>query len=425
MFALVDCNSFFASCEQVFRPDLVGKPVVVLSNNDGVVVARSAEAKKLGIPMGEPFFKIKRLVEQNRIHVFSSNYILYNDLSRRVMRTLEQWSPNVEVYSIDEAFLDFDGLGIDDFDALGRTMTETVRKWTGIPVSVGIAPTKTLAKIAAETAKTRGIAACDLSDETAWDTVLKEFDIGDVWGVGRRLVKPFRNLGLRTAYDLSRVDPIWMRRQYSIIQEKTVRELRGEPCFGIEPPQPKKSIQVSRSFGDATDRLEDLEEAVATFAAKAAQKAREQGSVAPAVYVHVNTSWFHKDKASYYSDSTVTTFPIPTSSSPEIVSAAIEGLRRIYKPALPYKKATVILLDLLDADVTRSQGYLFEKDEKRNSDRRETERRLMESLDEINRRLGSRTVFFGAEGIEQTWRPRRENVSPNYTTDMDGLPVVR
>lgn len=426
MFALVDCNSFFASCEQVFQPRLVGKPVVVLSNNDGIVVARSREAKRLGIPMGEAFFKIKKLVENGGVHVFSSNYELYADMSRRVMQTLTQWTPLIEFYSIDEAFLDFTGTKVDDFSELGRTICETVRRWTGIPVSVGVAPTKTLAKVANETAKARETGVCCLLDDEQRQAALRAFDIGDVWGIGRRLVAPLRRLGLRTADDLSRVDPLWMRRHYSIVLEKTVRELRGEPCFDLDSePQPKQSIQVSRSFGEAVERLNDLENAVATFAAKAAEKARSQGSVAAAVYVHVNTSYFQKDRTQYYSQGATHTFPLPTASSLEIISAAHGILRQLFKPQYRYKKATVILLDLRDAEACRSQGLLFEPDETRDAARRELERRLMESLDRINGRFGKRTVFLGSEGVDTGWRPQREHRSDRFTTCLAEFVVAR
>ncbi len=426
LLALVDCNSFFASCEKVFRPDLKGKAVVVLSNNDGIVVARSAEAKKLGIPMGEAFFKIKRLVDNGAVQVFSSNYRLYSDLSWRVMKTLEQWTPNIEIYSVDEAFLDFSGVRVEDPTRLGNEISTTVKQWTGIPVSVGFAPTKTLCKIAAETAKGKEIGVCSLENDADRETALKAFDVGEVWGVGRRLVPQFRRLGLRTAFDLSQVDPLWMRRNFSIVQEKMVRELRGEPCFDLEDaPEPKKSIQISRSFGEATDRLEDLEEAVATFAAKAAEKARVQNSVATAVYVHVNTSWFRQDKEQYYSQGLMTPFPIPTASSMEIIEVALETLRKIFKPDRRYKKAMVVLHELKDAAAVQSQGFLFEKNEERDAERRATELKVMEVLDQINLRHGKGTVFFGAEGIDKDWRSHQDTVSPCYTTRLSELPVVR
>jgi DNA polymerase V len=427
MFALVDCNSFFASCERLFRPDLADKPVVVLSNNDGVVVARTKEAKQLGIKMGEPFFQIKQLVQQKRLTVFSSNFTLYSDLSRRVMQTLENFCPSVEIYSIDEAFLDLSGMEIKNLNEFSLSIAKTVLQWTGIPVSVGIAATKTLAKVANETAKKNETTVCDLLDESERIKTLQKFDIADVWGIGRRLIVSLRRLGLRTAYELSQVDPLWMRKNFSIIQEKTVRELRGEICFDVEIPQSRKSIQVSRSFGDTISKYDDLEEAVATFAIRAAEKARSDGTVASAVYVHVNTSRFKKNKEDYYSNGVVVPFPEPTSNSIEIIAAAKNGLRQIFVTNIQYKKATVILLNLIDAEFAAAQKYLFDKNESYSPERKETENKLMNSIDEINRRFGRHTIFFGVESINKpaAWNARKNMTSPCYTTNFNDLPIAK
>jgi DNA polymerase V len=342
------------------------------------------------------------------------------------MKTLEHWTPNIEVYSVDEAFLDLAGTRIDSPDALGREIIATIKQWTGIPISIGFAPTKTLCKVANETAKSKGMGVCSLMDENARIAALKQFEVGEVWGVGRRLAPRFQRLGLKTAYDLSQVDPQWMRKNFSIVQEQTVRELRGEPCFELDDaPEPKKSIQVSRSFGAATERLEDLEEAIATFAARAAEKTRAQGSVASAVYVHINTSWYKKDNAGYYSQGMMTCFRVSTACTMEIIAVALDSLRKIYKPNRLYKKATVILHELRNTDVVQSQGFLFEKNEERNADRRATEQKVMEALDRINFQHGKGTLFFGAEGIKKDWRSRQDVVSPCYTTCLNELPVVR
>ncbi|MDR0391183.1 MAG: Y-family DNA polymerase [Planctomycetaceae bacterium] len=426
VFLLVDCNSFFASCERLFRPDLAGRAVVVLSNNDGVVVARSKEAKQLGIKMGEPFFRIKQLTQQKKVAVFSSNFTLYADLSRRVMQTLENFCPVVEIYSIDEAFLDLSGMRINDLNKFGQNIATTVYRWTGIPVSVGIAPTRTLAKIANEIAKSTGALVHNLQDESERIKSLQNFDIGDVWGVGRRLVVSFRRLGLRTAYELSQVDPIWMRKNYSVMQEKTVRELCGENCFETDVPQLRKSIQVSRSFGDTISSLEELEGAVAAFAVRAAEKARVDGTVASAVYVHINTSRFKKGKEDYYSNGIAIPFFKPTSNTIEIIAAARKGLREIFVPRMQYKKATIILLNLIDSKFAESQKFLFDSNDSYSPERRETEKRLMNSLDAINSRFGRHTVFFGIEGIQQpTWHARQNMISPQYTTDINDLPIVK
>ena len=427
MLGLVDCNSFFASCEKVFQPWLADQPVVVLSNNDGIVVARSPEAKQLGIPMGEAFFKIKRLVESNRVKVFSGNYNLYGNLSKRVMKTLENWSPDIEIYSIDEAFLDFGGMTTIEALAKGREIVQTVQAWTGIPVSVGIAPTKTLSKVANETAKAKKMGVCVLIEEADRLTALEQFDIADVWGVGRALVKKFRSYGLRNALQLSQVDPLWMRKHHSIVQEKMVLELRGEPCFTLdEEPQPKQSIQVSRSFGELVEDLEELEESVTKFASRAAEKVREQGSVVSAIQVHIATNWFKKETEEYYSNTALIPFPVPTASTFEIVEAALSGLRRVFQPGRRYKRAGVIMVNLLDAEASRKQGFLFEKDEVRNAARRADEEAVSAVMDRINERFGVGGVFLAAQGVGKSdWQPKREMVSPDFLCSYDELPVVR
>ena len=425
LYGLLDCNSFFASCEKLFRPDLKDKAVVVLSNNDGVVVARSLEAKLLGIPMGEPYFKIKRLVEHGRVVVFSSNYRLYGDMSNRVMKTLQQWTPNVEIYSIDEAFLDFTGLGIerDGIDSFLQEITTTVRKWTGIPVSLGLGTTMTLAKVANDVAK-KGNGTCSLLDAPSRNHALSQLEVGEVWGVGRRLAPKMFKLGIRTGKDLASTDPVWMRKQFSVVQEQLVRELNGESCLDLTTvPAPRKSIQVSRSFQEATNDFRALAEAVSTFAAKACEKARSEGTVASAVYVHLNTSWF-KEKSEIVSEGKTRGFTIPTSSSPEIIRTALALLREIYREGPLYKKVSVTLLDLRNGDAVKSQGLLFDLDDKNPEDRKRDDR-LMESVDRINRQFGKGTVVFGSQGTDQRWRSASDHCSPNYTLRFDDLPIVK
>ena len=424
LYGLIDCNSFFASCEKLFRPDLANKPVVVLSNNDGVVVARSPEAKKLGIPMGEAYFKIKRLVEHGRVVVFSSNYRLYADMSNRVLKTLKRWTPLIEIYSIDEAFLDFTGFGIcnESVESLMKEITSTVTKWTGIPVSLGIGSTMTLAKVANDLAKKRN-GICALLDPVVREKALDELEIGDVWGVGRRLAPRMYKLGFRTAKALAAADPVWMRKEFSVVQEKLVRELNGECCLDLtEVAPPRKNIQVSRSFSEATNDYRSLSEAVATFAAKASEKARSDGTVATAVYVHLNTSWYKKD--SYISDGQTRGFNFPTSSTPEIIHTALGLLREIYREGPLYKKASVMLLNLQNADAVKSQGVLFDLDDKNPADRKR-DNQLMESVDRINHSLGKGTLFFGSQGTNQKWRGASEHCSPNYTLNFAELPIVK
>jgi len=423
LYGLVDCNSFFVSCEKLFRPDLADKPVVVLSNNDGVIVSRSPEAKKLGIPMGEAYYKIKRLAESGLVKVFSSNYRLYGDLSHRVMRLLHRWTPSVEIYSIDEAFLDFTGLGYDrtSIDTLLHEIVTTVRKWIGIPVSIGLGQTMTLSKVANDIAK-KGNGVCNLLDADRRRAALANMEIGDVWGIGRRLTPKMIKLGIRTAWDLASIDPLWMRREFSIVQEQLVRELNGECCLDLAEVQPpRKSIQVSRSFHDATDDYRLIAEAVSTFAAKACEKARSDGTVASAIHVHINTSYH---SGNYISDGRASGFDIPTAHTPDVIRTALGLLKSIYRQGVMYKKASVMLLDMKDADAVRSQGFLFDMDSKSPEDKRRGDR-LMISVDRINETFGKGTLFFGAQGTEQTWRGASDHCSPSYTVSWNELPVAR
>jgi len=422
LYGLLDCNCFFASCEKLFRPDLRNKPVVVLSNNDGVVVARSPEAKKLGIPMGEPYFKIKRLAESSQVIVFSSNYRLYGDMSNRVMKTLQQWTSHVEIYSIDEAFLDLTSYSNTSIESLTLEIVSTVKKWTGIPVSLGVGSTMTLAKVANDVAKKSG-GTCALIEPIVRDQALANMGIGDVWGIGRRLAPKLIRMGFRTAKDLAAVDPLWMRKNYSVVQERLVRELNGESCLDLtEVPTPRKNIQVSRSFSEATDDYGSLAEAVSTFAVRACEKARSEGTVAAAVYVHLNTSWYRKD--SYVSDGKMRGLNLPTSSTPEVIRTALALLREIYREGVLYKKASVMLLNLQDSNVVKSQGTLFDMGGK-NPNEQERDDILMKTVDHINHSFGKGTMVFGSQGVEQRWRGVSEHSSPNYTINFSDLPIAK
>jgi DNA polymerase V len=423
IYGLLDCNSFFASCEKLFRPDLRNRPVVVLSNNDGVVVARSPEAKQLGIPMGEAYFKIKRLAESGQVIVFSSNYRLYGDMSNRVMKTLQQWTPHVEVYSIDEAFLDLTSYSSTSVESLMSEIVSTITKWTGISVSPGVGTTMTLAKVANDVAKKSG-GTCSLIELSVRDQALAGMEIGDVWGIGRRLAPRLIRMGFRTAKDLAAVDPLWMRKQFSIVQEQLVRELNGERCLDITTiPTPRKNIQVSRSFSEATNDYRSLAEAVSTFAARACEKARSEGTVAAAVYVHLNTSWYKKND-SYVSDGKMRGIIVPTSSSPDVIRTALGLLREIYRKGVFYKKASVMLLNLQESKAVKSQGVLFDMGGK-NPDDQQRDDTLMETVDQINRSFGKGTMVFGSQGVEQKWRGASEHCSPNYTLHFAELPVVK
>lgn len=423
LYGLVDCNSFFASCEKLFRPDLADKAVVVLSNNDGVIVSRSPEAKKLGIPMGEPYYKIKRLAESGQVKVFSSNYRLYGDLSHRVMRLLHEWTPFVEVYSIDEAFLNFTGLGHDraSIDALLDEIVTTIKKGVGIPVSIGLGSTMTLSKVANDIAKKRN-GICNLLDPADRRAALADLPIGDVWGIGRRLAPRMIKLGIRTVRDLAELDPLRVRREFSVVRERLVRELNGECCIDLAEVQPpRKSIQVSRSFHDATDDVLVLTEAVSTFAARACEKARSEGTVASAVSVHLNTSYH---SGNYVSDGCTRTFALPTAHTPDVIRTVRDMLRSIYRQGPMYKKASVMLLDMKDAGAVRSRKLLFDPDDKSAEDRNR-EDRLMVSLDRVNATFGKGSLFFGSQGTERSWQGASDHCSPDYTGNWGEIPVVK
>ncbi|MDR2754917.1 MAG: Y-family DNA polymerase [Planctomycetaceae bacterium] len=422
IYGLLDCNNFFASCERLFRPDLVNKPVVVLSNNDGVVIARSPEAKQLGIAMGEAYFKIKRLAESGKITVFSSNFSFYGDISSRIMQMLYRWVPSVEIYSIDEAFLDFSNLGLDSetIIPIQHEIITIIKKWTGIPVSLGLGPTMTLAKVANDIAK-KGDGICNLIDKEYRNEILSRIEINQVWGVGRRLAPKMVKLGIHTAHDLAMIDPHWMRREFGILQEQLIRELNGEHCIDLNNmPSPRKSIQVSRSFHETIDDFQTLAEAVATFAAKACEQARSDGTVASGIYVHLNTSRY---KETYLSEGKAQGFNRATAHSPTVIQTALELLRSLFRQGTPYKKATVILLNLKDNTVIKSQGILFNMDNKTPEEHYQEER-LMESVDHINQTMGKGKLFFGSQGMKQYWRGASEHQSPKYTTHWNELPVV-
>jgi len=423
VFALIDCNNFYASCERVFAPHLRDVPVVVLSNNDGCVVARSAEAKELGIPMAAPFFKFRRLAKHRKVKVFSSNYALYGDMSARVMRTLSEFTPHLEIYSIDEAFLDLSGNGRRDLTALGHEIAATVLRTTGIPVSVGLGPTKVLAKVANRIAK-RNPETGGVLDFTALgphrEAHLAQIDVEDVWGIGKRWSETLRQLGISTALDLRDADPHLVRRRLSVVGERIVSELRGTSCLALDDAPPaKRQIMTSRTFGDRVTERADMREAVSTFAARTAEKLRGQGSRARALLVFVTTGTFNEHEPRY-SNSATRALPVATHDSGELIAAAVDALDGIWRPGYRYMKAGVMLLDIVPE--SHDQGALF--DAPRPQSRGRT-RRLMGALDRLNRDLGRGTVRYAAEGLRKAWRMKQEHRSPAYTTRWDQLPVVR
>ncbi len=415
--ALIDCNSFYASCERIFNPKLLGKPIVVLSNNDGCIITRSAEAKALGIKMGEPYFKAKKIIEKNNVKVFSSNYSLYGDISQRVMEILLGFSPEVEIYSIDEAFLNFKGFKNHELLTYCKHIRQTIKQWVGIPVSIGVGSTKTLSKIANHLAKKEadyeGI--CILKGDEKIEEALNRIEIGDVWGIGRRLSKFLRNYEVRTAKQFAFLDRRWIRKNMGVVGEKIQLELCGVSCLDLELlPSPKKSCCVSRSFSRPIEKIEELQESIANYGSRVAEKIREEGLIAQSMSIFVLTNHFNK-KEKQYSSSIKLQLDYPTSDSKLIVKRAVEGIKRIYKEGYRYKKAGIILYELHSSSSVRG---LLDYDKSRTDS-------LMRSLDEINYRYGSATLRLAAEGIRRSWHMRREKVSPCYTTSFDQLMIVK
>ncbi len=412
MLALCDCNSFYASCEAIFDPSLQGKPVIVLSNNDGCVVARSHQAKALGIRMGEPIFKIRDLIRSHHVVVFSSNYALYGDLSQRVMTALAEFTPESEIYSIDEAFLNLSGFGHLDLNDYGRTIRQTVLRWTGVPISIGIAPTKTLTKVAGDIAK-KSIDGVFLLP-TQPDLILADVPIADLWGIGRSHARSLQSHGIATALQLRDVNLNWARKEYSVVMQRLVLELRGQPCFDLElNPPPKKSITVSRSFSQPIVLLPELREAIATYTSRAAEKLRLHLLTADAIQVFAHTSRFRED---YYSDSATLTFAHSSDNTAEILHYALLGCDRIYRSSQQFKKAGVLLLGLRPK--SQRQLSLWEPDEVQSD-------ALMEVMDGINARFGRGTIQFAVAGLKKPWAMKGEMRSPRYTTVWAEIPVVR
>lgn len=420
VFALVDCNNFYASCEKLFRPDLKDTPVVVLSNNDGCVVARSREAKLLGIKMGVPVFQIKAEMQRHGILAFSSNYALYADLSSRVMRTLEEMAPRVEVYSIDEAFLDLTGIeSAISLVEFGQQVRERIGQWIGITVCVGIAPTKTLAKLANHAAKkypaTQGVV--DLTNPDRQRRLLALVPVDDVWGVGRRLSKRLNALGITTALDLANASPRAIRDQFSVVLERTVRELNGESCIELEEiPPTKKQIVCSRSFGAKVTQFELLRQAVCEYATRATEKLRKEQQQAKVMTVFIRTSPF-KDNEPQYSNSASGELLIPSCDTRDFIELSSHLLKRIWKDGFRYAKAGVMLSDFYDPGMF--QPGLFD-----DISTRSNSQQLMSVLDTINQ-SGAGKVFFAGQGTKKDWSMKREHLSPAYTTRWDQLPRVK
>ncbi|HBR5958946.1 MULTISPECIES: Y-family DNA polymerase [Klebsiella] len=421
MFALCDVNSFYASCETVFRPDLKGRPVVVLSNNDGCVIARSAEAKPF-VKMGEPYFKQKDMFRRHGIIAFSSNYELYADMSNRVMTTLEELSPRCEIYSIDEAFCDLTGVrNCRDLTDFGREIRETVLRRTHLTVGVGIAQTKTLAKLANHAAKqwqrqTGGVV--DLSNIERQRKLMALLPVDEVWGVGRRISKKLESMGIDTVLKLADTDIRFIRKQFNVVLERTVRELRGEPCLGLEEFAPvKQEIVCSRSFGGRITEYHEMRQAICSYASRAAEKLRGEHQYCRFISAFVKTSPFALNEP-YYGNSASVKLLTPSQDSRDIITAATKCLDAIWRDGHRYQKAGVMLGDFYSQGV--AQLNLFDD----NAPRQNSEK-LMEVLDHLNAKDGRGTLYFAGQGIQTAWQMKRDMLSPRYTTRFSDLLKVR
>ena len=422
LFGLADCNNFYCSCERVFHPDLRNKPVVVLSNNDGCIIARSEESKALGIKMGEPFYQVKERLEQNDVAVFSSNYNLYGDMSRRVMSLLSTYTPRLDIYSVDEAFLDFSGM--DDTEHLVkycRQMVKSITKGTGIPISLGIAPTKTLAKMASKFAKKyKGYEnVCLIDTDEKREKALRLFEIGDVWGIGHRHTQKLAYHGIKTAWDFIQKSESWVRKEMTVTGVRTWKELQGESCISIEELPHKKSICTSRSFPEqGLNQLNHVEEAVANFAAQCSRKLREQHTVCQSITVFAYTSRFRTDIPQDYISRTLH-LQVPTNDHQELVAIAVRLLRDGWKhdAGYWYKKAGVIAWNICRDEAI--QGSLFD------TVNREKQKALAKAIDEINRKNGHNTIRVAVQGYDKKWHLKNEYVSKQYTTNINDIIVVK
>lgn len=420
--ALVDVNNFYVSCERVFNPKLESRPMVVLSNNDGCCIARSNEAKALGIRMGEPWFKVRDLADKNGVVAYSSNYALYADMSNRVMSLLADFAPSIEIYSIDECFLNLAGFERSRLAADAARMRDRVRAWLGLPVCVGIASTKTLAKLANHIAKKRpafgGVCDLDSLDAPAVDSLMQSIAVNEVWGVGPRLTEHLDKLGIGTVSELRAADAETLRRRFSVVLDRTIMELRGTRCLGLEEVAPaKKQIISSRSFSRAVTELEDLTEAAASYATRAAEKLRRQKSVAGLIQVFLKTNVFKPNEPAHHP---VISLALTDASSDTRVLAAhaVHGVRRIYRTGFRYVKAGIVLSEISDG--ANRQGSFYQSEAAvAKSDR------AMHALDSINRRMGRNALAVAAAGVRKPWQMKREMKSPHFTTQWSDLAVAQ
>ncbi|MDD5570228.1 MAG: Y-family DNA polymerase [Bacteroidales bacterium] len=419
MIGLLDCNNFFASCERVFNPSLNNKPVVVLSNNDGCVIARSNEAKAIGIKMGVPAFEIEELIIKNKVTVFSSNYTLYGDMSQRVMNSLKQFISEIEIYSIDEAFLHFEGFKNFSLPDYAKNIVKTITRSTGIPISLGIAPTKTLAKVASKIVKKnpeyKGVFIMPSKNET--EEILKNIAIEDVWGIGRQYSAFLKKNKIHTAFDFIKTNKEWIKKNLTVVGLRTWNELQGIPCFEMETsPADKKAICTARSFGKMLTDYEPIEEAVSNHAAACAVKLRKQKSCAKALMIFIHTNQ-HRNDLQQYAKNIVVEMPVATNSTIEIIKYASEGLKAIFKKGYHYKKAGVIAVNIIPENAV--QGNIFDETD------RTKHKKLMQTIDRINAAMGTNKVIIAKQGTKRKWKLRQEKLSPCYTTKISDIITVK
>jgi DNA polymerase V len=422
VFALVDVNNFYVSCERVFNPKLEGVPMVVLSNNDGCVVARSAEAKALGVKMGEPWHKLKDLAKQHGILAYSSNYTLYGDMSQRAVDVLSTFTPNLEVYSVDESFLQIEAVLklYPSAAEMGQQIRERMRQWLGLPVCVGVAPTKTLAKLANHMAKKmpqfNGVCDLHVIPRAERIQLMAEIDVGEVWGVGRRVAVRLNDMGIYTVLDLRNAKPSEIRKHFNVVMERTCQELRGVPCLELEEVAPdKQQIMSSKSFGQPVTEVSDLCEAISAYVERAAQKLRAQQSLAGGLHVFLRTNPFDP-KAVQYSASQHVSFGVPTDDTRLIADLAVQVIKRLFKPDFVYKKAGVMLTALTDKGACQHDLFADAQLQERSV-------QLMKTLDDINGRFGRDSLICASSGCERSWAMKCNNLSPAYTTRWNELPI--
>lgn len=418
MFALVDCNNFYVSCERVFAPHLNNKPVIVLSNNDGCVVSRSQEAKALGIKMGEPAFKIGSLLEKHNVHIFSSNYALYADLSSRIMKTISEFVPEMEIYSIDEAFLDLSNYKNHDFYEFGCKIKKTVKQWTGVPTSIGIAPTKALAKVANHVAKhLKQNGGVFVIEPHQIEETLKDFPIEEIWGIGRQYSRLLHRFNINTALDLIKLENKWILKFLTVVGLKLVNELRGIPSIELELVRPnKKNICTSRSFGEMTSDITILQQAVSNYASACAYKLRKQESCANILLVFVETNRFRENDPQYNNSITIK-LPEASNDSFTLINFALLALEKIYKEGYNYKKAGVIVSGIVPS--LHIQGNLFYQTDKSKINN------VMKAVDSINKEMGRNFVRCAVQGYKHKWKLRQERLSPCYTTRWTDLLTIQ